>query len=163
MKHFSKRNLLLAAGAVLLLGAIGLAVYFSTRPYVPSNDLQVRTVVNNFGDELRQVSLVATTASTTESMDRYYSYYIRPDLLSSWKTSPKTALGRQTILPWPDHIDIHSLTDNENGTFTVEAAIVGTSKGLASSTPPKEIPVRFTVSQGPDGWQISAYEVVATP
>ncbi len=163
MKHFSKRNVLLAAGAVLLLGAIAVTVYFSTRPYVPTNELQVRAVIYNFGDELSQVSLVSTSASTTESMDRHYSYYIRPDLLSSWKERPQTALGRQSVLPWPDHIDIRSLTDNENGTYTVEATLVGTTQGIDPTSAAKEVPVRFTVSQGPDGWQISAYEAVVTP
>lgn len=163
MKHFSKRTLLLIAGAIILLGAIGAVVYISTRPYVPTAEEQVRGVVYGFGDELSLVSLVGTSASTTESMDRRYSYYIRPDLLSSWKERPQTALGRQSVLPWPDHIDIRSLTDNKNGTYTVEATLVGTTQGIDPASLAKEVPVRFTVSQGPDGWQISAYEVVTAP
>lgn len=163
MMHLSRRTLLLIIGAVVVLGAIAATVYISTRPYIPTTQEQVRGVVYGFGDELSQVRLFASVATTTADMDRHYSLYIHPDLLAKWKAQPLTAPGRRTSSAWPDHIDIRSVTLNENGTYTVEAMVVDRASSTPSTTPALETPVVITLTQGPDGWQITSYETTTTP
>ncbi|MBP7741605.1 MAG: hypothetical protein KA104_02870 [Candidatus Pacebacteria bacterium] len=162
MKHFSKRTLILTAGALILIAIAGTVIYVSTRPYVPTTQEQVRGVVYGFGDELSQVQLLEKSATTTADMDKHYSLYIHPDLLTKWKEAPLTAPGRTAASPWPDHIDIRTVTLNENGTYTVEATVVDKANGISSTTPAHETPVVITLTQGPDGWQITSYEEITS-
>ncbi|MGE5540902.1 MAG: hypothetical protein ACM3TU_01305 [Bacillota bacterium] len=121
-----------------------------------SDVFQVRTTVSGFGDELRQVSLLAPAADVAKAMDSHYSYYVHPDLLAKWKADPIHAPGRLTSSPWPDFIEITSATKNPDGSYTVDGMIA--ERTSSDVHPSNFIRVRFIVTKGPDGWQITDYQ-----
>ncbi len=143
----NKRLLILCAG-IVVVGIVGALLYFVTRPQPPSTEYQVRSVVYGLGDELSRVSLVGKSEVIAKEMDQHYAVYVHPDLLLSWKNKPLSAPGRLATAAVPDRIKIQTLTLNEDGTYTAEAEIVSSSGNM---------PVRFVLSQGPDGWQITGY------
>ena len=138
-------------------GAIAYNKYITSRP--PSNEFQVRSVVSGFGDEIGQVSLSTTTEAIAKAMDQHYSLYIHPTLLGEWKATPTLALGRLATGEPPDRINIESVTKNADGTYTIDGVVTTRLNARAVSTMPGNIPVRFTLTQGPDGWQITSYVV----
>jgi hypothetical protein len=157
------KRLLIAGGAVLALVILGTGIYFFTRPQPPTDEFQVRSVVYGLGDVIVNVSVATTTEAIAASMDEYYALYVRPDLLEAWKVDPSKAPTRPATGPRPDSISISTVVKNADGTYTITGDIVIRAVDHASSTVAARTPVRFTLSQGPDGWQISAYEVVLPP
>lgn len=148
---------------MLALVIIGASIYFLTKPKPPTDEFRVRSVVYGLGDVIVNVSLATTTEAIAASMDEYYALYVRPDLLETWKTNPSKAPTRPVTGPRPDSIVINTVVKNEDGTYTITGDIVIRAVDHASSTAAARTPVRFTLSQGPDGWQISGYEVVLPP
>ncbi len=144
----NKRLLILCAG-IIVVGIVGALLYINTRPQPPSTEYQVRSVVYGLGDELSRVSLVGKPDAIAKEMDQHYAVYIHPDLLERWKNTPLSAPGRLATAAVPDRIEIQTLTLNEDGTYTADAQVI-TSIGST--------PVRFVLSQGPDGWQITEYK-----
>jgi hypothetical protein len=118
---------------------------------------QVRMTVTAFGDQLQKMPLTAPPDLITKGMDLYYGMYVHPDLLAQWKADPLNAPGRLTSSPWPDRIDITSMTKNKDGTYTVDGDIVEVAHGATTTETVRSIPVRFTLAMGPDGWQITGY------
>lgn len=143
----NKRLLILCAG-ILVVGIVGALLYINTRPQPPSTEYQVRSVVYGLGDELSRVSLVGKPDVIAQEMDQHYAVYVHPDLLLSWKNKPLSAPGRLATAAVPDRIEIQTLTLNGDGTYTAVSQIVSSSG---------KVPVRFVLSQGPDGWQITEY------
>lgn len=148
---------------MLALVILGTGIYFFTRPQPPSDEFQVRSVVYGLGDVIGRVTLATTTQAIAASMDEHYALYIRPDLLETWKADPRKAPTRPITGPRPDSVVIDTVVKNEDGTYTITGAIAIRTNNHASSTAPGNTPVRFVLSQGPDGWQISAYEVILPP
>jgi hypothetical protein len=123
-----------------------------------SDEARVRMVVDNLGDNLRQVPLLAPADLLGKGMDLYYGEFVHPDLLAKWKADPLNAPGRLTSSPVPDRIDITGIAKNADGTYTVNAGIVEVANGASGPETVDTIPVRFTLTKGPDGWQITDYQ-----
>lgn len=154
----SKRYLvILLALIVTTAGAVGYAYYYKSSRTL-SDPAQVRIVVGNFGDELLGVTLSAPPAELADAMDKHYAYYIHPDLLAKWKADPSTALGRTTQSPYPDRIDITGAQKNKDGTYYITGNIQEVTNGTTGKEIVNSIPVRFTVAQGGDGFQITDYQ-----
>jgi hypothetical protein len=84
---------------------------------------------------------------------------VQPDLLEKWKADPKNAPGRLTSSPSPDRITITGTQRNKDGTYTVLGNIIETASSNGTTTQVTDsIPVKFTLSLGPDGWQITGYQ-----
>ncbi len=155
-----KRKLLIVGAGVLVLLLIGIAAYAVTRPRVPSNDFQIREVVYGFGDEISQVSLSKTPDEVARDMDMHYAVYIHPDLLAAWKQDPTRALATPVTGPRTDKVEIATVTHNKNGTYTVDASLVAKNTSKDPAAEALKTPVRFTLTQGLDGWQITQYELL---
>jgi hypothetical protein len=123
-----------------------------------SDVAQVRITVAGLGDKLQQVPLIAPSNVVAFAMDKYYSLYVNPDLLTAWKKDPTKAPGRLTSSPWPDRIDITGTTKNKDGTYTVNGSVIEVAKTADGQAPANNYPVRFVLTKGPDGWQITGYE-----
>ncbi len=151
---------MLVFGAIVLgiaLCAVAANKYLTHLP--PSNDYQVRSVVSGFGDELGQVSLKGTLEQVALDMDEHYALYIQPDLLADWKAHPEKALGLESIEGKPDRINIESVSKSAGNTYVIDGVITTRWNAHASSSMPGNMPVRFVLSQGPDGWQITSTEL----
>ena len=147
---------------VLSIAACAVAYNKFVTHLPPPTDYQVRSVVNGFGDVVGQVSLATTSEAIAVSMDRHYALYIHPDLIASWKANPKRALGKETLTEQPDRINIETVVKNADGTYFIDGAIAARTSTLSPSTVSESVPVRFVLTQGPDGWQITASELRPT-
>lgn len=136
----------------------GLIYYIQTRPFVATNNVQVRDVVYAFGDEISLVSLSGSSEEIDISLDKHYAIYVNPALLSSWKGNHSIAPGKRANLPVPDRIDIITMTLTSSDTYTVEATLVSRGVQGEFSRDITTIPVSILVTQGPDGWQITEYK-----
>ncbi len=145
---------------LIISSALAYGYWLYSRSQSSSSDTaQVRITVAGLGDELQKVPLIASKDIVAFAMNRYYAPFVQPDLLKKWEADPLNAPGRVTSSPWPDRIDITETRKNKDGTFTVGANIIeiaNSEKGPAKVV--QSIPVRFTLTQGPDGWQITGYE-----
>ncbi len=140
-------------GSVLVLGALGLS-YFQSHPegvLDGQHEGDVRTLVGAFGNQLGTVSLLSPEAG--HEIRQAYGPYASPELVDAWAADPGTAPGRLTSSPWPDHIDIGSVTAVTPTVYAVEGAIAMiTSGGDAGS-----VPVSLTVEMVGNRYLITAY------
>lgn len=72
-------------------------------------DASVRTVVERFGERLRDVSLLAPDSVVRRAIREAYAPFVTPSLLDTWTTHPARAPGRTVSSPWPDRIAIDSV------------------------------------------------------
>jgi 2-keto-4-pentenoate hydratase/2-oxohepta-3-ene-1,7-dioic acid hydratase in catechol pathway len=124
------------------------------------NESAVRAVVLDFGMNLQKVSVMGPNAA--DEMAKTYKNDITPELLALWQSNPRSAPGRVTSSPWPDHIIIKSLFKQQID-YEVEADIiledsstniVNTQNSIAGS-----IPIHLSVAPQPDGrWLISRFQ-----
>lgn len=110
----------------------------------------VAQLLLDFGDTLQDVSLLEPAASST--IERAYGPYVVPTLLARWVSDPEAAPGRTTSSPWPDHIEITSVTQGGDDYTVLGNIIMMTSAGEAGS-----VPFTATVTQADDDWLISAF------
>jgi len=141
-------------GAVLVLGGLAYS-YVDSHPdgvIDRQHEGDVRTTVAQFGNQLNTVSVLSPTAA--EDIRKAYASYVTPELLSVWEANPLTAPGRTTSSPWPDHIEVDTVTMNATGGYDVLGRIMlVTSTGDAGI-----IPVTLTVSDVGGSFLISRYE-----
>ncbi len=121
----------------------------------------VREAVTNLGLKLQNVSLTASSTALAVAMNENYAAYVAPGLLTVWKNHPGDALGRATASPWPDRIEVASVTKNDDGTYHVEGTVVEiTSKDITegSNAPAATYPVHITASKIGGLWLITQLE-----
>ena len=87
-------------------------------------DTAIRNNVTGFGMHLKNVSLLAPAATVRSTMAKEYGPYIIPELLTKWQNDPSQALGKTTSSPWPERIQISTITKELNGTYKVEATVI---------------------------------------
>ena len=141
-------------GAVLVLGGLGYS-YIASHPagiIDGAHEGDVRSTVAAFGNQLNAVSTLSPAAA--EEIQNAYGPYVSEELLAAWIANPETAPGRATSSPWPDHIEIDAVTQNEIGAYEVAGRVMlMTSAGDAGS-----VPVALTVENTERGYRITAYE-----
>lgn len=143
-------------GAVLVLGGLGFA-YVSEHPSVvrdADRDTEVRSLVAQFGAVLQKVSL--TEPDATSTLDSVYAPYVSQELIAAWKNNLETAPGRRASSPWPERIDIGSVTRGDDGSYEVVGTLyLSTGVGSAGT-----IPVSLTVRDQGGVLRIVQYEEI---
>ena len=141
-------------GALLVLAGLAYS-YVGSHPQGiidGEHEGDVRTTIAQFGNQLNSVSLLSPSAP--EDIARTYGPFVAPELLSEWVANPEGAPGRLASSPWPDHIEVDSVTKNETGSYDVTGRVMlKTSTGDAGS-----IPVSLTVSDVNGSFLITRYE-----
>ncbi|HET7273598.1 MAG TPA: hypothetical protein VFI91_00340 [Longimicrobiaceae bacterium] len=117
-------------------------------------DAAVREVVEEFGRQLRAVPLLADDSILVPAMRQAYGSLVTPDLLESWVDAPQEAPGRQVSSPWPERIEVSSVTAGEAEGCVVEGDVVFVTSADAGEA--LREPVRLTVVET-NGWRISGY------
>lgn len=84
----------------------------------------VREVVESFGQQLQQVSLLAPEDEVAEAMEEHYGPYLTEELLAFWQADPSAAPGRTVSSPWPDRIEIDSVQRLGEDAYRVEGRII---------------------------------------
>lgn len=94
------------------------------QPVAKNEESVVRKLVEDFGRRLQLVSLSAPPEIAGQSMKGNYSAFISPALLDKWLSDPQKAVGRMVSSPWPDRIEISSLTKVTESLYEVSGRIV---------------------------------------
>jgi hypothetical protein len=116
-----------------------------------TSEPDVRTLVRDFGAKLQMVSLLAPPDVLEKSMREHYAPYVSNALLEQWIRDPASAPGRQVSSPWPDRIEIKSITPD--GVVDGEILEVTSARDIV-----RRIPVRITVV----GNRITAFQFITS-
>ncbi|MFA4999429.1 MAG: hypothetical protein WC519_01745 [Parcubacteria group bacterium] len=130
------KKIILIPLIVFLIITFGIGVYFwyqsSDRVNQQADETAVKSVVTNFGQALKNVSLLSPTAP--QDIETNYKDYLDPKLIAQWKTDPSKAIGRLTSSPWPESIEIGSISRFGSGAYDVSGKIIDmTSSGMSGS------------------------------
>jgi hypothetical protein len=121
-------------------------------------DTDAAQIVEAFGKKLQAVSLLSPNVA--EEMTREYAEYVSPDLLRQWISDPALAPGRMVSSPWPDRIEVLSVSKISEGQYSVTGEIIEvTSSELASGGAANKIPVQVVVRWIDGRWWITEFEV----
>lgn len=85
---------------------------------------EVIKFVQNFGEQLRMVSLLAPEDILKDTMNEYYGDYVSVELIEKWLKDPVAAPGKLTSSPWPGRIDILSVEKASENEYIVVGNIV---------------------------------------
>jgi len=116
----------------------------------------VRALTENFGKDLRMVSLTAPKDAAAAQIKRYYSEYVTEELLQKWTADPQSAPGRMVSSPWPDRIEILTLQGTDENQYSVSGEIIEVT-GMESQNgeAAAKRPVTLAIERENDRWLIS--------
>ncbi len=117
-------------------------------------DSAIRDTVIGFGTHLKNVSLLSTSTVSSQIQSEY-GPYLSANLLSQWQANPNLALGRQVSSPWPDRIEVNSVTASGDNAYTVSADIVEVTSADTATSSSDRVPVTFTLAQSGTGYVIT--------
>jgi len=130
-------KIFVAIAVLFLAAAVAAGAYFFQKSTDQENakaadQAAVRSLVENFGQKLKNVSLLSMTAS--DDIEQNYKDFVSNDLLNRWKTEPFSAPGRETSSPWPDSIVVQEIHQQNQNAYEVSGKIINmTSAGQAPS------------------------------
>lgn len=126
----------------------------------PDPEQAVRDLVGAFGDALKDVSVIAPEEEARQSIQENYSAYVSPQLLSQWLEDPASAPGRLVSSPWPDRIQIRSVSALSETNYEVKGEIIEvTSAEAGTEQPAAKRSVVLQVAQVEGEWRITAVEL----
>ena len=118
-----------------------------------AEESEIRDLVRNFGKRLQMVSLLAPDAA--QEMQKQYSEFVSPALLEMWANNVSKAPGRIVSSPWPDQIEITTLSKG-SGRYEITGFVVEvTSTEVGSGEAAAKIPVRIVVQEEQGRWLIT--------
>ncbi|MBP9851780.1 MAG: hypothetical protein KBC67_00785 [Candidatus Pacebacteria bacterium] len=155
-KNKKTRNIILIIALVVIAAG---AVWYVTKPKYASNliggEYAVAGITNAFGANLKMVSLTAEPALVAESMDRQYKPFVTEKLLAEWKADPTKALGRQTSSPYPDKIEIASVSKVSKKSYVVTGNVIEVATGTKGAVTTVSVyPVTLTYKNIRGVWLI---------
>jgi len=128
----------------------------STPAASASEEAEVKNIVEGFGKRLQNVSLLSP--QVLEEMRTQYAEFVSSDMLQKWIGDLSQAPGRAVSSPWPDRIEITSMTKTASDQYIVTGHIVEvTSLEVVSGGSGEEIPVHLTVQKLAGRWLITGY------
>lgn len=112
-------------------------------------------VVEAFGRRLKQVSVLGPSGATTMAIREHYAPLVSPKLLDQWLQEPATAPGRQVSSPYPDRIEIETISEGETRAEVAGDIVEATNQGDVA-----RVPVRVALAMENGEWRITAFEQV---
>jgi hypothetical protein len=157
MSSARREYFLLIVGLILVV-ITGAAVYYVQRAPNRSRDMaQVTKLVTDFGSYEKNISLQAPPDAIAQDMQQNYAQYVTAALLAQWRADPSHAPGRLTSSPWPDHIEIDSVTPQGSGYIVTGHMVMLSSTGESGI-----VPVVLQIIQENGAWKIAAYQQQST-
>jgi hypothetical protein len=114
----------LIALAILGTGTFLVIRKFTTAHGNPVAEIEIQTVVDEFGKKLQTVSVLAPTDQAAQAIQQNYAAYVVPDLLAQWMAAPGNAPGKVTSSPWPDRIEISRVTMKSSAKYLVTGRVI---------------------------------------
>jgi len=169
------KNLFYFIGGVLLTTLLVVALILSNhstknleiaptqtpiRNITPTSDINVETeikeLVKDFGERLQAVSLQAPDAA--QEIQDQYSDFVEPALLDKWMNDIMNAPGRIVSSPWPERIEISTLSQEGPDRYVVDGFVIEvTSLEVANGGAADKIPVRIIVQNDQGRWLIADF------
>lgn len=149
MRQYKTATVAIFIALVVLLGVVLYKPVMEAR-----NESAARAVVEEFGARMKNVSTTAEPDIARPVIDQNYSGLVTAELLAQWDGAPATAPGRPTSSPYPDEIEISSITPQGSG-FIVTGDVV---QATASEGPIGKTPVILMVIKQDGDWRIAAYQ-----
>jgi len=151
--------LTLSLGIFLLFGCAG-AKTTEPPPAAEDDEKAVAGLVEEFGRRLQNVSLQAPKDVVGRSMQEHYGGLVSPALLEEWTNDPAGAPGRVTSSPWPERIEILSITKQSDDAYEVRGEVIEVSSASkASGGIDAKRPITLAVGRSDGGWLITAVEL----
>lgn len=121
-----------------------------------AGEADVRNLIKDFGKTLQIVSLQAPDAA--QEIQDQYSDFVEPALLEKWMNNVMEAPGRIVSSPWPDQIEISTLSKEGSDRYVVDGFVIEvTSLEVANGGAAAKIPVRIIVQNDQGRWLIAEY------
>lgn len=139
---------------ILLAVVIGYSV---SNRMVSGSEAEIRSLVTEFGTKLHMVSLTAPSSTVFQSIKENYGPYISEGLLEGWEMAPERAPGKSTSSPWPDRIEIFTVTrDAEDNSYDVQGMVieVATEKGGEAVS---QYPIALKIRNQDGRWVITGF------
>jgi hypothetical protein len=121
----NKKILLILIIILLVIASIVFDLWWQSKSETnkqQADEVAIRSLIDNFGQALKKVSLLSPTAA--QDIEENYKDFLSPALLSQWKDNPSKAVGRITSSPWPDRIEISSVKRFGSGAYDVSGSII---------------------------------------
>jgi hypothetical protein len=157
----NKNSIIISTLIVILILIAGAYWFSAQKPDTNKNEAiesaeaeaSIRSQIEKFGHELRNVSLLAPANILQNDLESHYGSYVTPELLAMWQKEPSKALGREVSSPYPDRIEIASITRETNDQYEVKGNVVEMTN--ADSNPVATYPITLTVVERSGSWLIS--------
>jgi hypothetical protein len=121
-----------------------------------TEEIAIRNLVESFGKRLQNVSLLAPDAA--QEMQKQYSEFVSPALLEMWMDNVYNAPGRTVSSPWPDRIEITTLTRERSDRYVITGFIIEvTSVEMVNGGAAAKIPIRVVVQKVQGSWFITEF------
>jgi hypothetical protein len=160
MMHSMTNSRKIGIVALVALGIVGLffiAWYVGPDREEALGDASARSVVEAFGQTLKNVPLTGTDAIAREAIEQQYAPFVTPELLAAWLANPDTAPGRLTSSPSPDRLTIATVETQGRGRVITGEVIMVTSADTVAE-PVDTVPFTAQVVPTDSGWKIAAYQ-----
>lgn len=140
-------------GTAVALGFLGGKGTTDSQSVSNADDAAVRTFVQNFAQTFKNVSLLADDVNA--QIDREYTGYVSPELLTAWKERRESAPGRYTSSPWPESMEVVEVVQTGN-TFRVKGNVLEVTTGEGGKPEPAAVyPLTLAVEKRGDSYMIS--------
>lgn len=145
----------LAVGAVVLLVMQKPEQSETVTPL--SNEQQVRSVVEEFGSRMKNISLLSPQAAS--DIRAQYEGLISEEILTAWEQDPTKAPGRLTSSPWPERIEILEVEEQEDGAYEVQGRVIEvTSAENGSENIASQYTIALKLRNRSEKWIITGYQ-----
>jgi hypothetical protein len=121
-----------------------------------ADESTVRLVVSQFAGQIQKVSLASPNAPA--EIANAYAPYASSSLISYWQSNRSFAPGKGLSSPWPDRIEVNSVSKNLRDYIVQGTVIEVTSKEVAQGGVAAQFPVQLTLSKFGNSWLITKYE-----
>lgn len=156
--------IIIAVVVVVVIAAAGVIASIvggvSTTNSPTSGESAASSTTAAFGQVLQQVNIMAPDASSTIAST--YAPYVDPALLAQWEANPTSAPGRVVSSPWPDHIQINSVTAQGTGYVVDGVLVFMTSDNTENGGNAGTTPVVIQLEEENGSWMIVAFQGQAT-
>lgn len=123
----------------------------------PTNILdgqQARQVVDDFGKKLKNVSLLAPKDQLENDAKTNYSGLVADELLNRWLKDTSKMPGRKVSSPWPEKIEVETMSF-ANEEFDVQGAVIEmTSESVTQGREAGRYAIELKLKQINGKWQI---------
>lgn len=151
-----RKTALLLAFLIIILGV---SFAFIDRKQTFEDGLRLvdpTTFVEEFGEQLRFVSLSGDASVTASAIRTYYRGYVSSELISRWEKDPLLAPGRLTSSPYPERIEVINIQEVVPQKYLVSGNVVEATFGENGKQILRPFVLELTVSE--NGYLITDFE-----